>query len=84
MQISSVLCLQQNHGDFPDGVIIYPLHGKVAPEQTGPDCRIQAASYIMHSLIKSSTGVVCVGEEHNTDVLPVIKTSDHVCLSWEL
>lgn len=44
MQISSVLCLKQNHSDFPDGGIIYPLHSKVGPEQTGLDCRIQAAS----------------------------------------
>lgn len=44
MQISSVLCLQQNHGDFPDGGIIYPLHSKVGPEHTRLDCRIWAAS----------------------------------------
>lgn len=40
MQISCVLCLQQNHGDFPDGGIIYPLHSKVDPQQTKLDCGI--------------------------------------------
>lgn len=44
MQISSILCLQQNHGDFPDGGIIYPLHSKVGLEQARLECGIQEAS----------------------------------------